>query len=910
MTSARVHLLPASADLCDRVAQRIVEQHRLQLPDLSRVTILLPFHSAAPQLRRALATHAGRGLLGPHILTLDVFAQSRGTHATTLPALDCRLRLASALARHRHLFPGVDNAQAADALFSLFEELIAHGLDLGSDEAAFTTRLQTAYGVKRPLHFLSHEAQIAHRLFAAYLQETGGRSPAATQRQQLQSAFASVSADESLRLIGFDAFSPAQVAAVKQALATGRTELWLQGRRDGHDGESLRALCQALGVEPSATDDPASSASRLLDTAYASDNRVVPLKLKEPPPFAIVLASGPEHEARCVDVAVREALLNGAKSITVISGDRRLARRLRALLDRAGIPLLDPAGWALSTSSAAAGVNAWLECLATDFQFRPLLTFLKSAFTSTPADALCVLEQELIYTRQIESDLDRYLREAQPYPPLTAVLERLRHAAQRAPDWTVAHSGDAWCQSLREALDELGLTLHLQQDAAGLRLLRLLDDLTRALKQHRLMLDGEAFRELLDRQLERETFIPDRRHSPVQLLTLEQSQNVRSDLLIIAGARREQLPGTPPAEPLFNTRVRSELGLPAWTAHQSRSLARLRRLLEAAPRVLITCAPDSVGEEAVLSPWIEALEATARAAGQDLRCTALSERAAAAATEISLADTVLPGATLCPAPVAVADRIPQEISATAHQALVDCPYQFFARGLLGLRTQQAPDEDPDRSEYGKRVHRILQAFTEPVTAETRSAAQTRLQQIASEVFAPDLRAHALAQLWVAEFHAQLPALLDWLQARGPTQALHTEVELKRTVGERTLIGFADRLEVRADGTYVLVDYKTGRVPKKKQVETGEAVQLLHYAALDERIASAEYLALKDNEVSVVVAETLTELRDATLQRLTTNLAALENGAPMPAHGDESACEYCDYRGLCRKGDWTDGQSRP
>ncbi len=902
MTSPRVHLLPPSADLCDRAAQHLIEQKRGQLPDLSRVTILLPSLSAAPQLRRALARHAGRGLLGPQILTLDVFAQTRGQSTVSLPALDCRLRLTSALTRHRHLFPGVGSAQAADALFSLFEELIAQGLDLGADEAGFTTRLQAAYKAPRSLHFLSSEAQIAHRLFTAYLQDTEQRSPAATQRQQLLSAFGSLEKGETLYLLGFDEFSPAQAAVVKQALADGRTELWLQGRCSGRDGESLQALCQQLGIVPQAELVTAT----LLDVAFSSENLGRAALRSTKPPIRIVRAAGAEHEARCVDVAIRQALLNGAEHITVIAQDRRLARRLRALLERANIPLHDPVGWALSTSSAAACVDRWLECLSSDFQFRPLLALLKSSFAATDDETLRVLEQGLVYGSGIENDLDVYLREAQPHAALSARLEQLRAAAKSMPAWNATQSGELWCQSLRSALDALGIAARLQEDAAGARLIHLLEELGRALSHHRLMLDGDAFRELLDRQLERETFAPDRRVSPVQLLTLEQSQNLRCDLLILAGATREQLPGAARAEPLFNAQVRSELGLPAWSARQALALSRLRRVLEAAPKILITYAPESAGEEAVLSPWIEALQATALSAGHALRDETLSELATSAAAEIALTDTALPGETLRPAPATPADLIPQEISATAHQALVDCPYQFFARSLLGLRPPRAPDQDPDRSEYGQRVHRILQAFTQAVTPQTRETAEARLGQIAAEVFAPDLRAHALAQLWVAEFQSQLPTLLDWLQEREPAQQIQSEVELKKPLGSRRLVGFADRLEIRADGTHTLVDYKTGRVPKKKTVNAGEAVQLLHYAALDTRIGSAEYLALKDNEISFVIDDSLIALRDGVLKRLESSLVALEHGAALPAHGDDDSCEHCEYRGLCRKEDWRDG----
>jgi ATP-dependent helicase/nuclease subunit B len=118
-----------------------------------------------------------------------------------------------------------------------------------------------------------------------------------------------------------------------------------------------------------------------------------------------------------------------------------------------------------------------------------------------------------------------------------------------------------------------------------------------------------------------------------------------------------------------------------------------------------------------------------------------------------------------------------------------------------------------------------------------------------------------------------------------------------------LTGTADRVETRADGTHAIVDYKTGAVPKKADVEAGEAVQLLHYALLDEQATAVEYLALHKDRKSVSLESGLAALRRALERRLAQVLAALERGAAMPANGAAAVCEHCAYRGLCRKGEW-------
>jgi ATP-dependent helicase/nuclease subunit B len=239
--------------------------------------------------------------------------------------------------------------------------------------------------------------------------------------------------------------------------------------------------------------------------------------------------------------------------------------------------------------------------------------------------------------------------------------------------------------------------------------------------------------------------------------------------------------------------------------------------------------------------------------------------------------------------------------------------------MLGLRREQAPDEDPDRSDYGQRVHRILQAFVTPlaglpppfagaVTAASREAAVAHLERLAEAVFAPDLQRRALAHVWLTEFRACIPAVVDWLSERDAVQ-VQTETVLEQafTPGLR-LEGRADRLETYADGGKGVVDYKTGsRVPKPVEVESGEAVQLVHYALLDAAITRVEYLWLKDPREKLAIDDALPELRDAVAERLHALVQAMGRGDGLPARGDDATCARCEYRGLCRKGDWTHAQ---
>jgi len=910
---ASVILLPPAADLADAFAQDLIGRHRAQLPDLADVTVVLPAPAAAAHLRRRLAHHAGRGLLGPRIHTLASLAAEPVPPQPARPALECRLLLTEALRRHRELFPGQDHARVAEALFDLFEELTLDEVDPGADEAAFRERLQRAYGAPA-LDWLSREAQIVHRLWLAFREDSGARSPAAVHLAGLRRAFAGPGP---VHLVGVDALSRAELGIVAAALRAGRAELWLSGREQGHDGAATRALLDALALAPERRDAPPGPRSALLDAAFDAEEKgsdqFFRSKIGSDPFFHVVEAGGAEHEARCVDLAVRRALLDGARDVVVLTQDRRLARRLRALLERAHVPLQDPSGWALSTSRAAAALDAWLECIENRFRFRPLLDLLKSGFVEVDAAALDRLERKLVYGDGIDGGLPALLAAARARP-LEDLLRKLKDAAFALPRDAAPVDAQRWAELLQRSLEATGLRARLEADTAGAQILRALAQAQGAFARVPLALRWDEFRALLDGLLETATFAPDTGAGAVRLLTLEQAQPLACELLILAGATREQLPGGAPRPPFFSQAVRAELGLPDWRQRQDLALSRLRRALDGAARVLVTYAAGTEDEPAQASPWIEAIEAQAARAGLVLRDAQLARLAASAGCEIDDAAAGAAQPLARPAPSVPAALLPERLSATAHQALLDCPYRFFARSVLKLEAEHAPDEDPNRADYGKRVHRILEAFAQPVaglpapfteriTPASRARAQARLEEIADAVFAEDLTRRALALTWKAEFRAAIPDLLDWMAARPLLRAVRAEVELAQAVEGQRLYGRIDRLETRANGSHVVVDYKSGRLPREADIVAGESVQLLHYALLDPAIAAVEYRPLRKGEKAQVYEEDLPQLRDAVRARLAAALRAVRDGAALPAHGDEAICERCEYAGLCRREDW-------
>jgi len=252
---------------------------------------------------------------------------------------------------------------------------------------------------------------------------------------------------------------------------------------------------------------------------------------------------------------------------------------------------------------------------------------------------------------------------------------------------------------------------------------------------------------------------------------------------------------------------------------------------------------------------------------------------------------------------------------------MDCPYQFFAATCLGLKAPERIREALEKSDFGERVHHILQRFHEPgrtgqgfqlrppVTAAQRAEAIHRLKRLSRQEFHHDLEDNMLHRGWLQRWLGCIPAYVDWQSERARTWWVETvEEQAEHTLAASglRLHGRLDRIDANASGLAVL-DYKTGILPKQSAVDQGEAVQLPFYALLKETpVVQAAYLGLAKEEVktgALLEGEQLTVLSTGIGQRLADLAADMAAGAALPAWGDESTCSRCPMSGICRRQAW-------
>ena len=242
-----------------------------------------------------------------------------------------------------------------------------------------------------------------------------------------------------------------------------------------------------------------------------------------------------------------------------------------------------------------------------------------------------------------------------------------------------------------------------------------------------------------------------------------------------------------------------------------------------------------------------------------------------------------------------------------------CPYRFFALRLLKLQDAGELENELGKRDFGNWLHATLYLFHEVLKQATAPDlwAQTAMINRASEQAREDLGLDASEFLpFAAVWPRTRDGYLTWLAAHQAGGAQYSEGEVWKTLelGNITLSGKLDRVDVMPDGTHVVMDYKTEAPEKTKQriKSLQEDTQLAFYAALlpDDTLAAA-YISLGEKQPTQKFAqEAVVGLRDDLISGIKSDMMQIAGVATLPALGEGVACAFCAARGLCRKDFWT------
>jgi ATP-dependent helicase/nuclease subunit B len=705
-----------------------------------------------------------------------------------------------------------------------------------------------------------------------------------------------------LARIAFE-WAAASAEPVTDRLFEWQPSAWMVVQAGGPDALTEALLAHATGKALVIQADP-DAATAFADAAHTAD-------------VAQARCADFESEARRCAAEVLDRLNAGHRPVALISQDRLLTRRVRALLARQHVPIVDETGWKLSTTRAGAMVGNLLRAANPRATADDWLDWLKAGADDWPGvegsgravQAIETAMRRQAWAKPSAVDVQVLGDKATPlWEAAQAVIADLRSPRSR--------SFNAWIAALRQALATTGALAQLQSDDAGLQALKALHledapvadpaDAPQVMSLH-------EFTNWVDGTLEDASFVPEpvagQAQASIVVTPLTQAILRPFASVVFAGADEKRLGGAPTPHPLLNDSLAASLRLPTMAQQREAEMLAFIQLLRM-PRITLLRRVDDGGEPLAPSALAERLGLAMRQRG----------RAVAEAPDPQGLATLAVAPVARPMPFAP-DLLPDTLSASACEALRTCPYRFFALRLLSLREADELDDAVEKRDYGTWLHEVLHRFHEsrPVPQPPEQD-EARLREVAAESQQRMGLDDAAFLPFAATFERFVPRYVQWLHDRDAQGAswIDGERDLKAQPAEWSGVRMQGRID-RIDSVpgeqgpvTQLIDYKTGSAQALRNlVKTPlEDTQLAFYAALMAQQSeaggevSAMYLPLDDSDgIKPIEHPDVAVTAEALVREIGAELDRLRQGAAMPALGEGVACEFCEARGLCRRDHW-------
>jgi ATP-dependent helicase/nuclease subunit B len=268
-------------------------------------------------------------------------------------------------------------------------------------------------------------------------------------------------------------------------------------------------------------------------------------------------------------------------------------------------------------------------------------------------------------------------------------------------------------------------------------------------------------------------------------------------------------------------------------------------------------------------------------------------------------------------------------SVSALETYLACPFKFFAQHVLKLDEEPDDEEVMDPRRQGLLVHAVFEAFFQAwqaaghreITPVNLDDARAMFQTVVDEQLARLPEAEAALErtrLLGSPAAAGLGEAVFRMEAERPVPVVERmleheisgDVEIATAAGARTIAlrGKVDRLDLLADGTFRLVDYKLGWPPNRARAlqlpiyGLSATARLSGYRNREWVLGEAVYLAFKGPKRVVPLFSTQADrgrvLAEAE-ERLAGVIDGIERGAFPPSPDDVFRCETCSFSSVCR-----------
>lgn len=640
-------------------------------------------------------------------------------------------------------------------------------------------------------------------------------------------------------------------------------------------------------------------------------------------------------EALCIALILRKVIEDEGKTAALITPDRNLSKRVIAYMKRFGVITDDSAGEPLSSTSLGAFLSLTLRASCDNLQAYDLLALLKH-----PLSALNLKLGELRrLTRKLEKNCLRgvltggglaYLKEKtlsnDTLHGLATGLQKalgdfifLLNSGENHHFGTFLKAHLTAAELLAQSDDKSGAE-RLWTGGAGESATELFDELftySDVLGD----ISAEQYASLFNAYLHATNVrLKYGMHPRIDILGTMEARLVRPDVLILGSLNEGKWPKDAQTDAWFSRPMRQACALPL-PEHLTGLAAHDFAQSFCAPTLFLTRAVKENGTPSVPSRWLLRLETV-------LKMSNLSFETGDWLKYATLPDApeqqvVFPP----PAPKPPLSARPRSLSVTKIETLMRDPYSIYARYVLGLKVEKEIDEPVSPADFGTMLHDVLRRFVEKFGNNPTEESKDFLFQTAFD----DLKKLPFDAVDALFYEQRLKRALEWFFNHYKEYARtlkNAYCEQKATIsfqakgGPFTLTGIADRIDEKNDGTFGIIDYKTGNVPKSNTVKTGYAPQLPLEAAMLEqgafenagkqKAAVLEYWLIngkKDGNNAQSVSNEDGELSDFLFHNLVTLINAFddENKAYDASPDLSLKPRYNEYDCLARYKEWSVSQ---
>ncbi|MDH3472933.1 MAG: double-strand break repair protein AddB [Rhodospirillales bacterium] len=559
---------------------------------------------------------------------------------------------------------------------------------------------------------------------------------------------------------------------------------------------------------------------------------------------------GPGEEARAVALVLRGALNVPGRRAALVTPDRDLARRVAAELSRWNIEVDDSAGTPLADTPPGAFLRLTAEMMAACLAPVPLLAALKHPLAAGGLAEggfrakVRALELAVLRGPRPAADFAGLLEALRAGDGETALLSWLEGLAEVAAPFAralqqrgaslseIVTAHVAFAEALAASHDISGPE-RLWAGEAGEAAAGFVAELIEAAGDGP-PLGGERYPALLVSLMTGRVVRPRYGgHPRLAILGPLEARLQHVEVVVLGGLNEGTWPATADPGPWFSRPMRRDFGLPAPERRIGLAAHDFAQAF-AAPELYLTRATRVEGTPSVPSRWLLRIEALLGVLGLKEPLFEAGRDWAGWAEALDRPARQVEVAPPEPRPPLAAR--PRKLSVTRVETWMRDPYGLYASHVLGLRALDPIDADPGAAERGILIHRALERY---LAAHPESLPEDPVAALVGEGEAAFEAVRAKPGVWAfwwprflriarwfaeAERHHRAGTQRAWAERRG-------ELILQGPAGPFVLTATADRIDQRRDGRLGILDYKTGGVPRQKEIELGFAPQLTLEAAI-------------------------------------------------------------------------------